>query len=88
MQSIYPMETYAYGTSKYLLSVKEEIKCNNIIKGCKKLWWCHKRKHNIIDKIDKIYLYAKDRYGAKYQILINKRESTGFKHFNDFKASI
>ena len=31
--------------------------------------------------IDKIYLYAKDLYGAKYQFLINKQESTGLKHF-------
>ena len=27
--------------------------------------------------IDKIYLYTKDQYEAKYQLLINKRESTG-----------
>ena len=27
--------------------------------------------------INKIYLYAKDPYKAKYQFLINKRESTG-----------
>ena len=27
-----------------------------------------------------------DLYEAKYQFLINKRESTGLKHFNDFKA--
>ena len=33
--------------------------------------------------IDKIYLYAKDPYEKKYQFLINKRESTGLKHFND-----
>ena len=32
MQSIDLIETYAYGTSKYLVSKKEEIKCNNIIK--------------------------------------------------------
>ena len=38
--------------------------------------------------IDKIYLYAKDPYEAKYQFLINKRESTGLKHFNDAKAFI
>ena len=38
--------------------------------------------------IDKIYLYAKDPYEAKYQLLINKRESTGLKHFNDPKAFI
>ena len=36
--------------------------------------------------IDKIYLYAKDPYEAKYQFLINKREGTGLKHFNDSKA--
>ena len=38
--------------------------------------------------IDKIYLYAKDPYEAKYQFLINKRESTDLKPFNDFKAFI
>ena len=38
--------------------------------------------------IDKIYLYTKDPYEAKYQFLINKRESTGLKHFNDQKAFI
>ena len=29
--------------------------------------------------IDKTYLYVKDPYEAKYQFLINKRESTGLK---------
>ena len=38
--------------------------------------------------IDKISLYAKDLYESKYQFLINKRESTGLKHFNDPKAFI
>ena len=38
--------------------------------------------------IDKIYLYAKDPYEAKYQYLINKREKVGLDHFNDPKASI
>ena len=33
--------------------------------------------------IDEMYLYAKDPYEAKYQFLINKRESTGLKHLND-----
>ena len=33
--------------------------------------------------IDKIYLYAKDPYETKYHVLIDKRESTGLKHFND-----
>ena len=32
MQSIDLIETYAYGTSKNLVSDKEEIKCSNIIK--------------------------------------------------------
>ena len=38
--------------------------------------------------IDKIYMYTKDPYEAKYQFLINKRESTELKHFNDPKAFI
>ena len=38
--------------------------------------------------IDKIYLYAKDTYEAKYQYLINKREDVGIAHFNDPKAFI
>ena len=36
--------------------------------------------------IDTIYLYAKNPQEAKYQFLINKRESTGLKHFNESKA--
>ena len=38
--------------------------------------------------IDKIYLYAKDPYEAKYQYLINKREKVGLYHFDDLKAFI
>ena len=38
--------------------------------------------------IDKIYLYVKDPYESKYNFLINKRESTGLKNFNDPKAFI
>ena len=38
--------------------------------------------------IAKIYLYAKDPYETKHQFLINKRESTGLKHFNNPKAFI
>ena len=38
--------------------------------------------------IDKICLYAKDPYEAKYQLLINTRESTGLKHFDGPKAFI
>ena len=36
--------------------------------------------------IDKIYLYAKDPYEAKYQYLINKREKVGLSHYDDPKA--
>ena len=36
--------------------------------------------------IDKIYLYAKDLYEAKYQYLVNKRENVGLDHFDDPKA--
>ena len=38
--------------------------------------------------IDKIYLYAKDPYEAKYQYLINKREGLAIDHVNDLKAFI
>ena len=38
--------------------------------------------------IDKIYLYAKDPYEAKYQYLINKREGVGIDHFNNPKVFI
>ena len=32
MQPVDSIETYEYGTSKHLVSGKEEIKCNNIKK--------------------------------------------------------
>ena len=38
--------------------------------------------------IEKVYLYTKDPDETKHQILINKQESTGLKHLNDFKAFI
>ena len=38
--------------------------------------------------IDKIYLYAKYPYEAKYQLLIKKRESTDLKYLSDSKAFI
>ena len=38
--------------------------------------------------IDKIYLYAKDSQLAKYQYLINKRETVGLKHYDDLKSFI
>ena len=36
--------------------------------------------------IDKIYLYAKDPYEAKYQYLIKIREKVGIDHYNDPRA--
>ena len=38
--------------------------------------------------IDKIYLYSKDPYEAKYQFLVKKQESIELKHLNDSKAFI
>ena len=35
-----------------------------------------------------VFLYAKDPYEVEYQLLINKRESTGLKYLNDSKAFI
>ena len=43
MQSIDSIETYAYETIKNLVSEKEGIKSNNIIKLCKK--WCYRGKY-------------------------------------------
>ena len=36
--------------------------------------------------IDKIYLYAKDPYPAKYQYLTNKHGKVGLNHYDDRKA--
>ena len=36
--------------------------------------------------IDKLFLYAKVPYEAKYHLLIQKREATGLKYLNDSKA--
>ena len=38
--------------------------------------------------IDQIYIYGKDPHETKYQLLINKTESTGLKFLNDSKAFI
>ena len=38
--------------------------------------------------VAKKFLYAKDPYEVKYQLLINQRESTGLKYVNDSKAFI
>ena len=39
-------------------------------------------------EIDKIYLYVKDPYEAKYQCLTNIHEKVGIDHFDDPKAII
>ena len=64
---------------------------SSIQNTCYRWFWI--RKNNALLKlinnqpdIDKIYLYAKDPYEAKYQYLINKREKVGLDHFNDPKA--
>ena len=38
--------------------------------------------------INLFFLHAKDPYKAKYQLLINKRESAGLKYLNYSKAFI
>ena len=43
---------------------------------------------NIQPDIDKIYLYTKDSYEAKYKYLINKREKVGLNHYDGPKAFI
>ena len=120
MQSIDLIETDASGTSKDLVSEKEENKCNNINKTIQKTInlddvlkeetkehsnWSQIPDPYIIlrirgsasgkkkllsqqPNIGKVYLYAKDPYEAKYQFLIHNKQSTGLKHFNDFKAFI
>ena len=46
----------------------------------------HQYRINNQPDIDKLYLHAKDTYEAKIQFLINKREKTRLKHFNNPKA--
>ena len=38
--------------------------------------------------VDKIYLYAKHPFAAKYQNLIKKRQNVGLKHYDDPKPLI
>ena len=47
-----------------------------------------KNKCIIESDIDKLYLYAKDPYEAKYQYLIKIREKAGIDHHNDPRAYI
>ena len=82
--------------------IKEETRENNpnwpkfliIIQNINnwRVWiWKKNSLFNLINEergINKIYLYGKDPYEAKYKFLINKGKSAGLKHFNDFKAFI
>ena len=43
---------------------------------------------NLQPDIDKTYLYAKDPYETKYQLLFTKHESVGLKHCNGCKTFI
>ena len=40
------------------------------------------------DTIDKIYLFARDAFGAKYQYFINKRDGVGSRQCNNQKTLI
>ena len=58
-------------------------------------WRLQIRKKNVLFNlighqadIYKIYLFAKDPYETKYQLLINKREGVGLKEYNNSKAFI
>ena len=70
------------------------IYCRSSIQNINKWrFWIIKNKCiiNLINNqpdIDKIYLYAKDPYEAKYQLLIKKCEDVGIKHLNDLKAFV
>ena len=37
---------------------------------------------------NKVYLYGKDTYEAKHQLLINKREGVGPEKLNNYKAFV
>ena len=43
---------------------------------------------NNLPDTDKIYLYAKDSYEAKYQYLTNNGEQVGLKHYDEPKAFV
>ena len=43
---------------------------------------------NLQPYVDNIYLYAEDIYEGKYQLLINKRESSDLKHLNGSNSVI
>ena len=81
-------QKHAYGTSENLVSQKEVIKCNNVIKRYKKMINALVNLINYEPDIDKTYLYAKDLCKAKYRFLIKKSEDIQTKHLNGSKALI
>ena len=46
------------------------------------------KNHDDDSLIGKIYFYAKDLHGPKYQFLIKKYDDVGIKHLNDPKSFI
>ena len=46
------------------------------------------QKQNNESPIDNIYLYAKNFSELKYQLLIERRENTGIKNYNDPNAFV
>ena len=95
MQSTNLIETYAQGTSKDLEhtpiwpEVPDHLYRKLIVGGS------GSGKTNALLNLlnhepdsDKIYLFGKNPYEIKYQLLISKRESTGLKYLNDSKAFI
>ena len=69
------------------------INSRSSIQNVNRTFWIRKKNTllNLINNqpdIYKIYLYAKDPYEAKYQLLIKKREIAGLNHFNDAKVFI
>ena len=67
------------------MAIYSRSSIQNINNGRFRIW---KNKRIINFNSDKIYLYAKVPYEAKYQYLINKREGVGINHFKDLKAFI
>ena len=88
IQSTSSTETYAYGTSKDSKIFDYSYKI--LITGAHGSGKANEL-FNLIGSqpgIDQIYLFAKDPYEAKYQLLINKSEGVGLKEYNDSKAFV
>ena len=73
------------GRRNYLVS---ETKFSNKVFFRKCISYRNRKHTNTqsINNIDKIYLYSKDPYEAKQQLLIKKSEGVGLKYCNDFQG--